>query len=188
MKRRVLRPEEQRIWAKVAATVTPRPGRSALPPEPPDRAPAGPQVSPGGGERMGGPSPAGARYGAETMRRAPAALTEQRRVRRGQVEIDGRLDLHGMTQLRARAALGGFLARLRERGGRCGLVITGKGRPPSAPHTESEGGVLRRRLPEWLAEADLAPLVAGYAPAHRRHGGEGAWYVFLKRRGAQRRV
>jgi DNA-nicking Smr family endonuclease len=41
--------------------------------------------------------------------------------------------------------------------------------------------VLRRRLPEWLAEPALAALSAGYAPAHARHGGEGAWYVFLKR-------
>jgi DNA-nicking Smr family endonuclease len=83
-----------------------------------------------------------------------------------------------MTQHQARAALAAFLRRLHARGGRCGLVITGKGRSAGG----AGEGVLRRRLPEWLAEPDLAALGAGYAPAHRRHGGEGAWYVFVKRR------
>jgi len=44
-------------------------------------------------------------------------------------------------------------------------------------------GVLRRRLPEWLRDPDIAPMTTGYASAHRRHGGDGAWYVFLRQRG-----
>jgi DNA-nicking Smr family endonuclease len=108
----------------------------------------------------------------------PQQRSGEKRVRRGRVEIDGRVDLHGMTQTQAHAALSAFLVRLHARGGRCGLVITGKGRADGG----SGEGVLRRRLPEWLAEPDLAGLSAGYAPAHARHGGDGAWYVFVKRR------
>ncbi len=84
-----------------------------------------------------------------------------------------RLDLHGMTQDQARLALGDFLRRAQADGYRAALVITGKGMAGE--------GVLRRRAPEWLAEPSLRPLVAGTSPAHRRHGGEGALYVALKR-------
>lgn len=105
---------------------------------------------------------------------APAERSGEKRVRRGRVEIDGKIDLHGMTQVEARAALARFLGRLAAKDGRCGLVITGKGRAGGE-------GVLRRRLPEWLAEPDLAALSTGYAPAHVRHGGDGAWYVFVRR-------
>jgi DNA-nicking Smr family endonuclease len=102
-------------------------------------------------------------------------VSGEKRVRRGRLEIDGRLDLHGLTQDEARAALSGFLERLSASGGRCGLVITGKGRSGGE-------GVLRRRLPEWLGEPGLARLVSGYAPAHARHGGDGAWYLFIRTR------
>jgi DNA-nicking Smr family endonuclease len=173
MKKRVLKPEERRIWAKVAATVTPRPGRAAPdagPPEPPARRKVAPPPV-----KTRTEAPGLARFAAEAARGGPQDRSGERRVRRGQVEIDARLDLHGMTQIQARAALAAFLARLRSRGGRGALVITGKGRPGAE-------GVLRRRLPEWLAQPDLAALSAGYAPAHARHGGEGAWYVFVRRR------
>jgi DNA-nicking Smr family endonuclease len=53
------------------------------------------------------------------------------------------------------------------------LVITGKG--------ALGDGVLRRRVPEWLGQAPLRPLIAGHSEAHRRHGGEGALYVALRR-------
>ncbi|MGD2133966.1 MAG: Smr/MutS family protein [Maricaulaceae bacterium] len=178
--KRVLRPEEKRIWAQVAATVTPRPGRKTPEPKEPEtgrtrrtKPPAKPRAL----------APGLKRFAEAAGSPPPAERSGEKRVRRGQVEIDGRLDLHGMTQVEAHAALGGFVMRLRERGGRCGLVITGKGRPGGAMDGGGGEGVLRRRLPEWLAEPALAPVIAGYAPAHKRHGGAGAWYVFLKRRG-----
>jgi DNA-nicking Smr family endonuclease len=96
------------------------------------------------------------------------------RIARERDPIGARIDLHGMTQERARAALHGFLRRSWEDGYRAVLVITGKG---------SRGdGVLRRQTPEWLADPSLREIVAGISEAHRRHGGEGALYVALKRR------
>ena len=79
-----------------------------------------------------------------------------------------------MTHDRARAALEGYIRRVWDEGCREVLVITGKG-------TQGDG-VLRRFTPEWLAAAPLRDLVAGVSQAHRRHGGEGALYVALKRR------
>jgi DNA-nicking Smr family endonuclease len=79
-----------------------------------------------------------------------------------------------MTQDRARAALEAFLRRAWDDGYRAVLVITGKGL--------SGDGVLRRYTPEWLAAPALSHIVAGISEAHRRHGGEGALYVALKRK------
>jgi DNA-nicking Smr family endonuclease len=85
-----------------------------------------------------------------------------------------RLDLHGLDQAAAHARLNAFLRRAQDDGWRAVLVITGKG---------SRGdGVLRRMVPDWLAAPGLRDVVAGVAEAHRRHGGEGALYVALKRR------
>lgn len=88
--------------------------------------------------------------------------------------LEGRLDLHGMSQDLARAALSAFVLRGHGEGRRAILVITGKG--------ASGDGVLRRRVPEWLAEPPLRPLIAGLTQAHRRHGGTGALYVTLRRK------
>ena len=83
------------------------------------------------------------------------------------------IDLHNMTQDAARAALTAFVQRVRSQGERAVLVITGKG--------ALGDGVLRRRVPDWLAEPPLREAVAGVSEAHRRHGGEGAIYVALRR-------
>ena len=97
-----------------------------------------------------------------------------RRITREREGMGPRLDLHGLTQDEARVRLNAFLWRAHDEGWRAVMVITGKG---------SRGdGVLRRFTPEWLAAPDLRPVVAGVAEAHRRHGGEGALYVALKRK------
>lgn len=83
------------------------------------------------------------------------------------------IDLHGMTQDRARAALTVFILRGWGEHRRMILVITGKG--------ALGDGILRRRVPEWLGEPPLRQVVAGLSEAHRRHGGGGALYVALKR-------
>jgi DNA-nicking Smr family endonuclease len=88
--------------------------------------------------------------------------------------IGARIDLHGMDQDRAKAALEAFLLRAWEDGLRAVLVITGKG--------VRGDGILRRRTPEWLTSPALRDVVAGISEANRRHGGEGAIYVALKRR------
>ncbi len=96
------------------------------------------------------------------------------RFRRGQLEIEGRLDLHGKTQEEARRALDAFLTRAAEAGKRCVLVITGKGRP--------EGGVLRAEVPRWLNSPENRARIVSFDYAQQRHGGHGALYVLLKRR------
>jgi len=119
---------------------------------------------------------------------APGGGTDRRtqvRLRRGQVEIDGRVDLHGMTQHQARPALESFVARAVAAGHRCVLVITGKGsaRPDDDPGfmPDRTRGVLREQVPRWLVLPPLARLVVTWQPAARQHGGEGALYLLLRR-------
>ena len=94
-------------------------------------------------------------------------------VRRGRVDIDARIDLHDMTQMDAKPALLRAVIRASNANKRCLLVITGKGLRGD--------GVLRRNFPVWIADSTIRPLIANYAPAHIKHGGGGAWYVFIKR-------
>lgn len=98
------------------------------------------------------------------------------RLRRGRLDIEARIDLHGRTREAARAALAGFLARGRDRGLRCVLVITGKG-------LRGEGsGVIRAELPHWLNDASLRPWIVAFTEAQPKDGGAGAFYVYLRRR------
>lgn len=107
----------------------------------------------------------------------------RKKVVRGRIEIDGRIDLHGMTQDEARGALHRFIQARFARGDRTVLVITGKGARTDSDYIAAmtERGVLRTMLPIWLSEPSLAPLVSGWSVAARGHGGEGAWYVRLRR-------
>jgi DNA-nicking Smr family endonuclease len=108
----------------------------------------------------------------------------QERLRRGTVEPDARIDLHGMTQQAAHRTLFAWLATAHARGHRLVLVITGKGNPKNdenAPWMMSPHGVLKQMVPRWLNEPGLAALIASSGPAHARHGGEGALYVYLRK-------
>ena len=114
-----------------------------------------------------------------------------RRLRRGQIGIERRIDLHGMTQRAAHAALDRFLARAQDEGRRAVLVITGKGlynkgdarQGDDAPFMRRDTtGVLRAAVPRWLREGDNRHRVIAYHPARPRHGGAGAIYVVLRRR------
>ncbi|MEO1641942.1 MAG: Smr/MutS family protein [Pseudomonadota bacterium] len=98
----------------------------------------------------------------------------ERRVRRGKQAISASFDLHGFTQDEAWRALPQFLIREQARGSKCVIVITGKGR--------SGEGVLRRNFLHWIDTNEARRLVSGYAPAHQRHGGGGAWYLYLRKR------
>ncbi len=101
------------------------------------------------------------------------------RLRRGALTIDGKLDLHGLTQPEAHAALDRFLDGSAARGRRCLLVITGKG----LGDTGREGrGVLRQAVPRWLNEAPNRARILAVMPAQPKHGGAGALYVLLKRK------
>lgn len=110
----------------------------------------------------------------------------QDRLRRGLIEPDARIDLHGMTQGAAHRALFTWLAAAQARGCRLALVITGKGNPKNdgnAPWMMSAHGVLKQMVPRWLNEPGLAALIASVQPAHVKHGGDGALYVYLRKPG-----
>ena len=104
------------------------------------------------------------------------------RLRRGQLPIEGTLDLHGMTQAEARRDLTEFVADGRRKGARCLLVVTGKG---SRSGTDDWGrpspGVLREAVPRWLNLSPLRDSVLAFAAARPQHGGDGAFYLLLKR-------
>ncbi len=110
----------------------------------------------------------------------------QLRLKRGQLPIEGRIDLHGLSREKAHVALNGFLARQEALDRRCVLVITGKGRPdwhrPAWGSDEREIGVIRRALPGWLSDYPNRERVLAFAPAQPQDGGKGAWYVLLRRR------
>jgi len=164
---RRLSPEERRIWSRVARTVRLAPGR-VIADEP---EPVGDAAAP---QRAAAPSQNHSPKPTRAKPSPPEDLSGQRKIRRGQNEIDARLDLHGHTQDTAHRELIEFLLRHAGNGSRCVLVITGKGRLGT--------GILRTRLFDWIAHPDLRPFIAGYAPAHPRHGGAGATYIFLRAR------
>jgi DNA-nicking Smr family endonuclease len=93
------------------------------------------------------------------------------------IAIDRTLDLHGMTQAEAHRLLHQFILRAAGDGVRLALIITGKGRP-------SQPGVLRARFLDWVETPPLKGAIARVAPARPRDGGAGAFYVFLKAKGA----
>ena len=169
--RRGLSEEDLRVWRAAAGAAdplrahdsgaaTPAPGEAPPPRRPARRAPPPSPPPP--------PLPAGAAGGVD-------ARTRQR-LRRGQLPIDRRLDLHGMTQREAHGALARALAAAQAAGARCALVVTGKG------DISGGTGVLRRAVPRWLGEAPNAARVLDFAEARQRDGGAGALYVLLRRR------
>jgi DNA-nicking Smr family endonuclease len=105
----------------------------------------------------------------------------RQRVARGGTAIDARLDLHGMTQNQAHAALLRFLARAQAQDAKLALVVTGKGSGRAAG-SASERGVLRRQVPLWLSLPEFRRFIVGFDQAHISHGGEGALYLRLRRR------
>jgi DNA-nicking Smr family endonuclease len=116
--------------------------------------------------------------------------TEQKMLR-GNVDIDGRIDLHGHGVELARMALLNFISARRATGARLVLVITGKGASPYSSghslhgrhgfHAPERAGRLRREVPQWLHEPIFRDHVLGFRPAHPKHGGGGALYVRLRR-------
>jgi DNA-nicking Smr family endonuclease len=101
----------------------------------------------------------------------------QMRLKRGQLSVEARIDLHGMTQTEAHHALERFLGSAQDAGRRMVLVITGKGFKPGGVV-----GVLKQAVPKWLNEQPNRGRVSGISHASARDGGEGALYVLLKRK------
>ncbi len=121
---------------------------------------------------------------AQRMALAPLRMDEKayRRMKRGKLRPDGKLDLHGMRVDAAHSALTRFILSSHASGKRLILVITGKGKKSdeSGPIPVPRG-VLRHQVPQWLALAPLSAVVLQVTPAHISHGGEGAYYIYLRK-------
>ena len=194
-------PEDLALWHHTASSVTPLKKAKARVPDvgPPDETKPKSEPSPIRVPSL--PKPGAPPNAARTplppqpqralLPKAPPPLVpierrKARRIARGHVEIDARLDLHGLTQANAERRLRAFLLRARADGLRTVLVITGKGaeRDTHNGHDSfgrTERGVLRRSVPLWLEAPELRDCVAGIAPAHVRHGGSGALYIHLRK-------
>ena len=120
----------------------------------------------------------------QQIRSAPVQMDQKAfgRFRRGKLKPEARIDLHGMTLAQAHPALTGFILRSASAGHRLVLVITGKGknRDDGGP-IPTKFGVLRHQAPQWLSMPPLGPMVLQVTEAHIRHGGSGAYYVYLRR-------
>ena len=193
MTRRRLRPDEVELWQKVAERTerlhperkaeTPRAARPKPKPEKPVF-------------HVSEPFTLGARAAAQTtphklqpslsdrLSSAPVQMDKKSfgKMKRGKLKPEGRIDLHGMTLDRAHPALIRFILSAQASGKRLVLVITGKGK-----RSDDDGpiprprGVLRHQVPGWLTSPPLAQAVLQVTPAHISHGGDGAYYVYLRR-------
>jgi DNA-nicking Smr family endonuclease len=178
MTRRRLSDEERVLWKVFARAVTPlRRGESGNDLDQSGAAPrqAGRETAP---QRPVVPRSA-------KTPQAPALMQFDRRLRqrlaRGHLGIGARLDLHGMTQQQAHAALLRFLHRAQASDVRLALVVTGKG-GGNAAAGGGQRGVLRRQVPLWLSLPEFRRFIVGFEEAHVGHGGAGALYVRLRRR------
>jgi DNA-nicking Smr family endonuclease len=165
-KHRDLTAEEAKLWRRVTAGLKTRRSQPS--------AEVKPQAENAARARAPKPSSAAPAAPPKGRAAAPQNRGNEKRVRRGTLQIGATLDLHGHTQDSARTTLARFLRAAQRRGDRTVVVVTGVGRGGE--------GVLKKRLPAWLNEREIAALVSGYAPAHRSHGGAGAFYVFIRRR------
>jgi DNA-nicking Smr family endonuclease len=103
------------------------------------------------------------------------------RLVRGKLEIDGRLDLHGLTQEQAKIMLRTKILQAHSAGKRLILVITGKGKTRTDEFNRQIVGVLRQNVPMWLRQPPLSSIILEVTTAQQRHGGDGAFYVYLRR-------
>lgn len=193
MSRRRVRPEELELWNLVAKSADRLPGRPRHEPPQPAPAPAPSHKAP---ERLpdftlGARAPAPPEhhdfYGTTADRLNGARLNMDAKafktMRRGKLVPEGRLDLHGMTLDQAHPELVRFILTSQLRGLRLVLVITGKGlrEDPHDPMPRRRG-VLKTQVPQWLRLAPVSQAVLQVTEAHNRHGGGGAYYVYLRKR------
>jgi DNA-nicking Smr family endonuclease len=169
--------DDAALWHKVAATAKPLKGPKRTAPKP---KPAASEEAEKPRKARAVPPPAPPAAPKPRALEAGAVVDLDRRtaerLKRGQLAIDGRIDLHGMTQDDAHAALARFVNASRAMGRRCVLVITGKGRPGP-----EGGGVLKQAVPRWLNEPSLRSQILAFVAAQPKDGGAGALYVLLKR-------
>ena len=170
------------LWARVARSARPlEKGKIPSRVEPPKQRAKSPAKE--ASVPLPRPSPKPAAKAAPAARGEALDRQTARRLERGRLPVEARLDLHGMRQRDAHVALRRFLKGAQAKGYRHVLVITGKGAASDARRSfyeAEERGVLRQAVPHWLGQPDLAHVVISYSEAPRRLGGEGALYVRLR--------
>jgi DNA-nicking Smr family endonuclease len=174
--------EDHALWARIVETATPLGKRKPVRAKP---------ITPKPGRSHQVQKSEVARLPLEPKPKGPplphrAELDRQtsRRLEKGRVEVEAKLDLHGMRQRDARAALRRFLKSAQSKDYRHVLVITGKGATREAAksfYEEEARGVLRQAVPQWLIDPEFASIVVSFSQAPRRLGGEGALYVRLRK-------
>ena len=195
-RRRRLRPEEEELWRKVADQTERLHAQKPLSPEdfvetppiPAPREPArftgavGPRVLPRQepATRIDLAAPVADQVQGAAVNMDKTAFAQ---MKRGKLRPEAKLDLHGMTLDRAHPALTRFILSAQAQGKRLVLIVTGKGKD------RDEGGpipvrlgVLRHQVPQWLSVPPLSSAVLQVSAAHNRHGGGGAYYVYLRKR------
>ena len=179
-RKRALSEEERALWDSVAKQTKPlrkKPRLAKAAPQTEAPVAAKPVAAPLQASHAKPSRPAKPELPSAPPPLAPLGRRERSQLSRGRKEIDARLDLHGMTQTRAHRVLSDFLHRAHSDGLTFVLVITGKGKMGA----ESERGVLRRQVPQWLSLPEFRTLVVGFEEAHIGHGGAGALYVRIRR-------
>ncbi len=177
--RRDLNSEDLKIWRFVTRNVNPL---HDMP-----RHPAEDQASDEPPQRAHNPTALVSESGKQTIPRAPAPLAlgsmvdmdrrTAQRFKRGEMAVDGRIDLHGLSLDQAHGALMAFMRGAYARGARCVVVVTGKGKGDQV-------GKIRKETPHWLNQAALRSMIVAVTEARPGQGGAGALYVLLKRRRA----
>ena len=177
--------DDEALWAKVAGTASPlKRGRDAPTQKPAKIAAPLAKAKLQRPAPAPAPAPKPAPKPAHVPRAAPLDRQTSRQLDKGRLEVEARLDLHGMRQRDAHAQLRRFLKTAQARGLRHVLVITGKGAEQAATRSfyeEDERGVLRNAVPHWLSDPEFASLVVSFSQAPRRLGGEGALYVRVRK-------
>ncbi len=187
---RRLSPQEAELWARVAQTVAPLPGRRVAPrpapppappvAEPPDMASAllaRPKAGTPPPQRRAEPP----RPPVRPLDRHGLDASWERKLSRAEVAPDFTLDLHGHSLDAAHARLDHGLAQAVALGARVVLLITGRPRPAEAADRGERRGAIRAKVIDWLAAGAHASRIAAVRPAHRKHGGAGALYIVLRR-------
>ena len=194
MSRRVLKPEEQELWQQVAQTTEPlfalkkRPKETIKKPKKPTTAPKSHKIK----EFRIGAQTTDTRPKYDLKRDlrtsldlSPVQMDKRAygKLKRGKIRPEATLDLHGMTLEQGQPALVQFILTAAASDKRLVLIITGKGKSvDDYGPIPRQKGVLRHNVPRWLSIAPLAPLVLQVTTAHVKHGGSGAYYVYLRRK------
>ncbi|MGV6839086.1 MAG: Smr/MutS family protein [Planktomarina sp.] len=181
---RKLRPEEKKLWQSVADQAVPlRRGVLAMPhvpkvDQPMERKTGSAKIAEFAIGSKKTPLPISQGF-------KPAPNMDAKtfsKMSRGKLKPEASLDLHGMTVVEAHPELIDFISRCAMRQMRLVLVVTGKGKDRGGLGPIPERiGVLRQSLPNWLRSPSIAHLILDSCPAHQRHGGAGATYIYLRR-------